>query len=763
VQTDPGYDASNPQASAGDQADASDPLFALPALAGHQFQRLVQSLPVIFYNWCPTRNPHIRFLNGHTLPLFGFPDEAFEKDPDFWLSRVHPDDIDHVDQSIRLAMTAGHCSYTYRFKHADGSYRHFQAQLVATNPNSTPSNSDEPIPSEWVGIESDITEEKTRAEAIDEERNLLDAVLRISSVAVTVLNPKGEIVLANDHATQVLGVSRQQAESMSYNSPGWGTTDWDGKPIADKNLPFSVITKTLQPLKDHQLAINPPDGQRRLLKVNGEPIFKHDGSMQYAVFAVHDVTNQQQAYIELARSESRYRRLVESQLDLVCRYGKDGKITFANKAFCRLFDTDVASLVGQPFDLFTKANTKTAITDLVPTGGTYVQEQSMADTGGTTRHVQWIHRSITNADGQQLEFLAVGRDITERRSAEHEVQRMKDRLSLIIESCPAIFFTAEPGPPFGLTSISGRNYELTGYHPDEFISPSDRWQRLVHPGDLPHQLKELHNANRTGSGRLEFRLLTRQGEYRWFQKDFVLINDQKGNPLEVVGYVVDINDQKVGEQVLRESREHYRVMAKNNSRLLSEVNHRVRNNLSGLLGLLRIAQLDQNHGENLAERLRTRLHAMARLHNLLAGVHWQDLDLKQMLRELLGVPDLLHPLAQVKMLEGPDVPLPPRIAQPLSMTITEMLINAAKHGAGKVPGGQIHIQWTIEGGASSRKLVMDWRESNGPTATGPHTPSMGTDLINGFVGYELGGVCELSYPPEGAHHKIWVPLPEEEG
>lgn len=758
-----GYDASNPQASTDHQAGAGDPLPALPALAAHQFQRLVQSLPVIFYNWCPSRNPHLRFLNGHTLSLFGFPDEVFEKDPGFWLSRLHPDDVDHVNQSIRSTMIEGHCSYTYRFKHADGNYRHFQAQLVATSPSSTLNSNGEPIPSELVGIESDVTEEKTRAETIHEERNLLDAVLRISSVAVTVLNPEGQIVLANDHATQVLGVSRQQAESMNYNSPDWGITNWAGEPIADKDLPFSVMIKTRKPVKDHPLAIHPPDGQRRLLTINGEPIFNPDGSLQYAVFAVHDVTAQQQAYTELAKSESRYRRLVESQLDLVCRYGSDGLITFANKAFCRLFDTNVASLAGQPFDQLTQTDLNSTITDLVPAGGTYVHEQSLTNAAGSKRHVQWIHRSITNADGRQLEFLAVGRDITERRSAEREVQRMKDRLSLIIESCPAIFFTAEPGSPFGLTSISGRNYELTGYHPDEFISPPDRWQRLVHADDLPRQLKELQNANRTGSGRLEFRLLTRQGEYRWFQKDFVLINDEKGNPLEVVGYVVDINDQKISEQVLRESREHYRAMAKNNQRLLSEVNHRVRNNLSGLLGLLRIAQLDQNHGEPLAERLRTRLHAMARLHNLLAGVHWQDLDLKQMLRELMGVPDLLHPQTRINLLEGPDVPLPPRIAQPLSMTITEMLINAAKHGSGKVPDGQVHIQWTIEGDANNRKLALDWRESGGPQITQPHTPSMGTDLINGFVGYELGGVCELSYPPEGAHHKIWMPLPEGEG
>ena len=52
---------------------------------------------------------------------------------------------------------------------------------------------------------------------------------------------------------------------------------------------------------------------------------------------------------ELIASERRYREVVESQTELVCRFLPDGTLSFVNEAFCRAFQREPRGLVGTDF------------------------------------------------------------------------------------------------------------------------------------------------------------------------------------------------------------------------------------------------------------------------------------------------------------------------------------------------------------------------------------------------------------------------------
>jgi rsbT co-antagonist protein RsbR len=54
----------------------------------------------------------------------------------------------------------------------------------------------------------------------------------------------------------------------------------------------------------------------------------------------------------LQKTEASYRGIVEDQVDLICRYRLDGKLTFVNSAYAQAFGRKRNELVGQPFPLF---------------------------------------------------------------------------------------------------------------------------------------------------------------------------------------------------------------------------------------------------------------------------------------------------------------------------------------------------------------------------------------------------------------------------
>lgn len=120
----------------------------------------------------------------------------------------------------------------------------------------------------------------------------------------------------------------------------------------------------------------------------------------------------------LQKTEASYRGIVEDQVDLICRYRIDGKLTFVNSAYAQAFGRKRAELVGQPFPLFTPG---AAIGD-----EPYSFEREVDFPDGRRRWLMWMQRAIRDNDGSTLEYQGVGHDITLRKEAEAALLHAKE-------------------------------------------------------------------------------------------------------------------------------------------------------------------------------------------------------------------------------------------------------------------------------------------------------------------------------------------------
>ncbi len=124
----------------------------------------------------------------------------------------------------------------------------------------------------------------------------------------------------------------------------------------------------------------------------------------------------------LQRVEASYRAIVEDQLDVICRYRADGKLTFVNGAYARLFGKKRQELLGQPFFLHRRENRDTSSGD---NPGTSFEHDFTLPDGTRITHL-WAQRAIKDPDGNVMEFQAVGHDITVRKEAEAALLRAKE-------------------------------------------------------------------------------------------------------------------------------------------------------------------------------------------------------------------------------------------------------------------------------------------------------------------------------------------------
>jgi PAS domain S-box-containing protein len=115
----------------------------------------------------------------------------------------------------------------------------------------------------------------------------------------------------------------------------------------------------------------------------------------------------------LARSlqnvEASYRGIVEDQVDLICRYRPDGRLTFVNGAYANAWGRKRTDLIGQPFPLL-EANA--IASDSVVS---FERELELPEGGRVWMH--WTQRAIKDHTGETLEYQAVGHDVTARREA----------------------------------------------------------------------------------------------------------------------------------------------------------------------------------------------------------------------------------------------------------------------------------------------------------------------------------------------------------
>jgi PAS domain S-box-containing protein len=125
---------------------------------------------------------------------------------------------------------------------------------------------------------------------------------------------------------------------------------------------------------------------------------------------------------ELQEAEARARSLFESQGDLIVLRDAEGRITFANDAYCELAGTPREKLIGRECMLSVLEQGDTALEP----SGTRMHDQKIATALGP-RWIAWREGFVRNDAGRPAEMQSVGRDVTDRTESERALTEARDQ------------------------------------------------------------------------------------------------------------------------------------------------------------------------------------------------------------------------------------------------------------------------------------------------------------------------------------------------
>ena len=349
--------------------------------------------------------------------------------------------------------------------------------------------------------------------------------------------------------------------------------------------------------------------------------------------------------------------------------------------------------------------TLAALAEATRPGGRYRAEFRVVRADGELRWLLGAAEGVAGPDGR-VRVVGLNADITDRRAVEAALQEAKTRLDLALDGAGVGTWLWRA--PDGLVEADRVLARLWGF------SPTDSGVRLplaaftdrIHPEDRPGVLAAIGAAvERGGAYAVDYRVHPADGgPDRWLSAHGQVGSRPDG---EVVldGAVIDVTGRKQLEAELREA-------LATKEALLEEVNHRVKNSLqlvSGLLTLQASRSTDPELRTGLAEA-RTRIGVVARVHRRLyqAGTHGRIDDLGGFLRELCtdAVAALDRGAGRIQIeaeLPTQAVPAPIDRAVPLALIVSELVTNAVKYAYPAEAGGVVRLR--VDKGADGALLV----------------------------------------------------------
>jgi diguanylate cyclase (GGDEF)-like protein/PAS domain S-box-containing protein len=168
-------------------------------------------------------------------------------------------------------------------------------------------------------------------------------------VGVVIHSPTSEIILSNQLALDLLGLTLDQLLGKTSFDPSWDVIHADGSPFPGATHPVSQAIATGQAVKDVEMGVYRPASKDRVwLLVTAKPQFNPDGSLNQVVVTFSNISKRKVAEASLEKSEAFKSTVLNSLTAEIAVVDRHGTIQAVNKGWQR-FARDNRDTSGKPF------------------------------------------------------------------------------------------------------------------------------------------------------------------------------------------------------------------------------------------------------------------------------------------------------------------------------------------------------------------------------------------------------------------------------
>lgn len=398
------------------------------AAARARIEHLLASSPAVIYSFKATGDFGPTFISQNIKELLGYDREEYLTSPDFWESRVHPQDGPRILRAYSRLFDEERLSNEYRFRKKDGSYCWVSDELqVLRNAAGEPT--------EVVGAWSDVTTRRQLGEALAATQERLEHLLSCAPAVIYSYKASGDFAPTF--------VSQNIRDWLGYEPHEYlESPDFWRRCVHPEDLARVEAESVILFRKGRHTA------EYRFLKKDGtycwvideqHLIRDKDGEPVEVVGSWSDVTAPKEAEIAFRRSERRLTDAIESISEGFSLYDAEDRLILCNSAYGELlYPGQGTPAPGTPYEtLIRNAAEQGLVEDAKGRVEDWVAERLARHRQPGQPHVQrradgrWVQvNELKTAEG---ETVAVYTNITEIKRAEEEVREAMQKADLASE------------------------------------------------------------------------------------------------------------------------------------------------------------------------------------------------------------------------------------------------------------------------------------------------------------------------------------------
>lgn len=563
-------------------------------------ENIAQATPDVMFVF-DLEEARLVYANRRLENDLGYTVEQIQALPDLFARLLHPEDLPRLPALLAAFETAAEgemLTEAYRARAADGTYR--WVSIRATVYTRKPDGQVKQV----IGTASDITERKRAEQTLAEYARQQAALYQLSdqlfrqNTLEDVFNAALDAILDAlqcDRASILLfdarGVMRFVAWrglSEAYRQATDGHSPW----LPDVQNPAPICVNDVETGDIHEplKTVIRGEGIGSLafipLVTNGKLIGKFmtyfnrphvfsEGEVELSLTIAHQLAfgiDRKRTEQALRESEERYRAVVESQSEMLCRFRVDGTILFVNNAYARARGTTADDLIRKNFWEFIPVedhhNVRAMLNQLTP-AAPEVHIENRFQTPEGERWTLWTNRALKfDSAGRVLEAQSSGIDITERKMMEETLRAERELLARLFETMPVMVSLYEPQT--NLMRLNAEFERLLGWRSDEVTIVSILEALYPDPDYRMEVLQRMAAVQRNEW--VDVRVQTRAGEVLDTEWSNLSITNDQGELVLGIALGIDVTERKRAQEHMRRAADldAFRVMLNDTLRPLED-------------------------------------------------------------------------------------------------------------------------------------------------------------------------------------------------
>ncbi len=482
--------------------------------------------------------------------LFGL--EAGHEPPsnDLWARVVHPEDREKAMQSSYQATSVGaEMNLEYRICHADGSVHWFMSRGM-------PVLNEDGSFDKYIGTIIDITDRKLLEQELLESKIRYGYALDAAQAGIWEWNVETDALSWSDQVWRLYGL-KPGSVPLSHQLCV-DTIHPEDRAAASKLIKDAV--KQVDAAAVEYRAIH-PDGSVHWLTSRGMPIFDANGKLLRYLGAIIDITGRKQIELELIENRTRLSQALEAARAGVWEWDLATGDNIWSDEIWSLYGLSPVPGVNPTFELWANSIHPEDREMAIRVVTEAARQQSDLNVEYRTLHpdgsVHWLMsrgKSQQDEHGKTVGFIGTIIDITERKTAEIELNESKFRFNFALEATGAGVW--EWDFKTDRVTWSEQIWKLYGLIPYS-VTPSHKLcESNVYAEDRDLTFETIISAaNRNVDFGVEYRVRHPDGSVHWLMCRGVPLNPVDGEACTYLGTVMDITNRKKAEEEWRKSQE----------------------------------------------------------------------------------------------------------------------------------------------------------------------------------------------------------------